>query len=62
MDQPIFPSQGVRYTASIDLAGLGGNTNFYKPMAEAVMFWAKVRPLKDWVEVENERKFPVEVA
>ena len=39
VDQPIFPSQGVRYTASIDLAGLGGNTNFYKPLVEGVWFW-----------------------
>ena len=39
VDQPIFPSQGVRYTASIDLAGLGGNTNYYKPTLEGVWFW-----------------------
>ena len=39
VDQPIFPSQGRRYTASIDLAGLGGNTNFYKPTLEGVWFW-----------------------
>ena len=34
VDQPIFPTTGRRLTASIDLAGLGGNTNFYKPMLE----------------------------
>jgi len=39
VDQPIFPSQGARYTASVDLAGLGGNTSFYKPMLEGVWFW-----------------------
>ena len=39
VDQPIFPSQGKRYTLSIDLAGLGGNTNFYKPIAEGLWFW-----------------------
>src|SRR5262249_43188807 len=27
-----------RLTASIDLAGLGGNTNFYKPMVEGVWY------------------------
>ena len=32
VDQPIFPTTGKRFTASIDLAGLGGNTNFFKPM------------------------------
>ena len=30
VDQPIFPTTGKRLTASIDLAGLGGNTNFYQ--------------------------------
>ena len=38
VDQPIFPTSGNRFTSSIDLAGLGGNTNFYKPMVEAVWF------------------------
>ena len=41
VDQPIFPNQGVRYTASIDLAlsGLGGNTRFYKPSLEGIWYW-----------------------
>ena len=39
VDQPIFPSRGVRYTAALDLAGLGGNTNFYHPTLEGVWFW-----------------------
>ncbi|MGE3511211.1 MAG: outer membrane protein assembly factor [Vicinamibacterales bacterium] len=39
VDQPIFPTTGRRFTASIDLAGLGGNTNFYKPSLEGVYFW-----------------------
>ncbi|HEV3061588.1 MAG TPA: BamA/TamA family outer membrane protein [Vicinamibacterales bacterium] len=38
VDQPIFPTTGKRFTASIDLAGLGGNTNFYKPIVEAVWY------------------------
>ena len=33
VDQPIFPTTGRRLHASIDLAGLGGNTKFYKPIA-----------------------------
>jgi outer membrane protein insertion porin family len=36
VDQPIFPTTGKRFTTSVDLAGLGGNTNFYKPMIEGV--------------------------
>jgi outer membrane protein insertion porin family len=39
VDQPIFPTTGRRFTASVDLAGLGGNTNFFKPIAEGVYFW-----------------------
>src|SRR6185295_6006763 len=38
VDQPIFPTSGKRFTTSIDLAGLGGNTNFYKPMVEGVYY------------------------
>src|SRR6185436_1086524 len=41
IDNPIFPNQGKRYTLGIDLAGLGGNTNFIKPRAE-VVFWRPV--------------------
>ena len=36
IDNPIFPTQGRRYTATVDLAGLGGNTNFVKPRFEVV--------------------------
>ena len=39
VDQPIFPTRGRRITASIDLAGPGGNTYFVKPRFEALQFW-----------------------
>jgi outer membrane protein insertion porin family len=39
VDQPIFPTTGKRYTLSLDLAGLGGNTNFYKPFLEGVWYF-----------------------
>jgi outer membrane protein insertion porin family len=39
VDQPIFPTTGKRLSASIDLAGLGGNTSFYKPMVEGIYIW-----------------------
>jgi outer membrane protein assembly factor BamA len=39
VDQPIFPTTGKRFSFSADLAGLGGNTNFYKPMLEGVYIW-----------------------
>jgi outer membrane protein insertion porin family len=38
VDQPIFPTQGKRYTMAIDLAVLGGNTQFYKPTLEGIWF------------------------
>jgi outer membrane protein insertion porin family len=55
---PIFPTQGTRLTATFDWAGLGGNTNFIKPMLEGVWMrritnrmswgvrgqWAYIRP------------------
>jgi outer membrane protein insertion porin family len=41
VDNPIFPNSGMRLTGSVDLAGIGGNTNFIKPRAE----YAHFRPL-----------------
>jgi outer membrane protein insertion porin family len=38
VDSPIFPNQGKRFTAAIDLAVLGGNTQFYKPRLEYIYF------------------------
>jgi outer membrane protein insertion porin family len=38
VDNPIFPNTGRRFTASMDLAVLGGNTQFYKPSGEAIFF------------------------
>jgi len=38
VDNPIFPNQGKRLTASVDLAVLGGNTQYYKPRLEAIYF------------------------
>jgi outer membrane protein insertion porin family len=39
VDNPIFPNVGQRLTLGVDLALLGGNTQFYKPKAEAIKFW-----------------------
>jgi outer membrane protein insertion porin family len=38
IDNPIFPSTGARVTASFDLAGLGGNTSYYKPSVEGIWY------------------------
>jgi outer membrane protein insertion porin family len=39
VDNPLFPSTGKRYTVSVDLAGLGGDTNFWKPNVEGVWYF-----------------------
>jgi outer membrane protein insertion porin family len=38
VDHPIFPTAGTRYTATLDFAGLGGNTNFINPRVEGVWY------------------------
>src|SRR3954468_3590923 len=38
VDNPIFPTQGKKVTASMDLAVLGGNTQYYKPSVEGIWF------------------------
>jgi outer membrane protein insertion porin family len=43
VDSPIFPTTGARYTASVDIAGLGGNTKFLNPRGEVIRYWAQTR-------------------
>jgi outer membrane protein insertion porin family len=38
VDQPIFPSSGTRYTASLEFAGVGGNTQFINPRVEGIWY------------------------
>jgi outer membrane protein insertion porin family len=38
VDNPIFPNQGQRLTAAVDLAVLGGNTQYLKPRLEGIYF------------------------
>lgn len=38
VDQPIFPTTGHRLSAQLDIAGLGGNTSFLKPVLEGVLY------------------------
>jgi outer membrane protein insertion porin family len=38
VDNPIFPNEGKKFTGSIDLALLGGNTKYIKPRMEAIFF------------------------
>jgi outer membrane protein insertion porin family len=43
VDNPIFPTAGKRFTASVDVAGLGGNTKFVNPRGEAIMYFPHTR-------------------
>jgi len=45
VDNPMFPTKGRRLTGSIELAGLGGNTSFYKPRTEYVQYIQQNRRL-----------------
>ena len=38
VDHPIFPTTGKKYTFGFEVAGLGGNTKFYKPIAEGIWY------------------------
>jgi outer membrane protein insertion porin family len=38
VDHPIFPTRGQRYSASFDYAGPGGNTSFYNPRGEMIVY------------------------
>ena len=42
VDHPIFPNTGKRYTLSMDLAGLGGNTKFVNPRAEGIWYFEHI--------------------
>jgi outer membrane protein insertion porin family len=39
VDHPIFPTVGKKLTAAVDLAVLGGNTQYYKPRVEGIWFF-----------------------
>lgn len=57
IDNPIFPTQGKRFSVALELAGLGGNTNFFKPRFESILMFKQtnrtslaVRGLYEFVE------------
>jgi len=54
VDNPIFPTSGRRFTVSFDLAGLGGNTSFYKPRVEAIHYFQQTRKLSAGVRAQFE--------
>jgi outer membrane protein insertion porin family len=59
VDQPMFPTTGKRYTASLDLAVLGGNTNFYKPRLEGIWYFRQTPRLSVGFRAQTEYIAPV---
>ena len=59
VDNPIFPNTGRRLTASVDLAVLGGNTQFYKPRGEATFFFRHLPRTTLGFRVQGEYIAPV---
>ena len=39
IDNPVFPNSGKRFVTAFEFAGLGGNTNFYKPRFEGIWYF-----------------------
>ena len=59
VDHPIFPTTGKKYTLSFEYAGLGGNTKFYKPIAEGIWYLKHARRLSFGFRVRGEYIEPI---
>jgi outer membrane protein insertion porin family len=59
IDNPIFPNTGKRLTAAVDLAVLGGNTQFYKPRTEAIWYFRHLPRTSVGFRVQAEYISPV---
>jgi outer membrane protein insertion porin family len=59
VDNPIFPNEGKRLTLTTQLAVLGGNTKYYKPNAEFIMFKRHLARTSFGFRVQGEYIAPV---
>jgi len=59
VDHPIFPTTGKKYTLSFEYAGLGGNTQFYKPTAEGIWYLKHGRRLSLGLRARAEYIAPI---
>jgi outer membrane protein insertion porin family len=66
VDHPIFPTSGSRYTASVGLAGLGGDTSFYTTNLEGIWYTKLtnrmsfgVRGMGQYVKPYNDTVLPI---
>jgi outer membrane protein insertion porin family len=58
VDNPIFPMTGRRLSTSFEFAGVGGDTNFYSPQAEAVFYFQQARRLSLGVRAQAQYVAP----
>ena len=59
VDHPIFPTQGKKLTASVDMAVFGGNTQFFKPHVEGIWFLRHTRRTSIGLRAQFEYITPV---
>ena len=59
VDHPIFPTTGKKYTAAFEYAGLGGNTQFYKPIIEGIWYLRHARRLSIGLRARGEYIAPL---
>ncbi|MBM40486.1 MAG: outer membrane protein assembly factor BamA [Acidobacteria bacterium] len=58
IDHPIFPTTGKSYRTGLEVAGIGGNTKFLKPTAEATMYFRQTRRLSFGFRARGEYIWP----
>jgi len=59
VDHPIFPTTGRKYTAAVDLAVFGGNTQYIKPHVEGIWFLRQTRRTSIGLRAQFEYITPV---
>ena len=59
VDHPIFPTTGKKYSLAFEYAGLGGNTQFYKPTVEGIWYLKHARRLSIGLRARAEYIAPI---
>ena len=59
VDHPIFPNTGKRYTLSLDVAGLGGNTKYVNPRLEGIWYFQHTRRTSLGIRAQHEYITPI---
>jgi outer membrane protein insertion porin family len=54
INMPIFPSEGTKYTASIDIAGIGGNTEYLQTRLEGIWYIPLTRKMSIGLRAESQ--------